>query len=850
MAYLRRINGPTIFCNSTVFSDVDNSSGFTSSITSYASGTSTTAKGSSNNPPTDMFPVLPQAHNFSALGNLQKFQQYIAVELPLALDKQDKEFMLPPSSPPPPTDKGVRRRDVNSVYLNQLLKKIDKTYSPEAWIEKQIFPDSKLPVPFNEPAIRASKELWNAKTFTYARGPVDMDEPRVREWLSNIANNLAVVHNIADGTLERCDRSFDSSTATKGPSGSYMYRRPDISVINRALHHEAMKNQEKRLDWNSIYSFVEVTTKKSPAADLRRQISEKASCLFDVQPQRTFVCALAIYGKPDELFFFLALVDRAGMTSTRPVKIGSYSIFVFMRVVFAFCFANPETLGWDPSMTVDPETYEVTSIAVTGEVNDERTPTVTTRVFDIVKLIHSSPILYSCGTRVWIVKDGRGNFYVLKDSWILEANAVSEIDLTKHINAAIERDPDGCLFQSSCPSYIIGQNCVCSTDTIRGILQDRPPTRHRRRIVTAAIGDPITSFRSKTEFVSVFLDIVNTLEYLSTTAGVIHGDISINNVLINRVWNYKPGHSPSQLCDRAIIKLQTNMNANVGPVIQPPAVPAPVIQSSAVQGPVVQGPAPLVVDTSDSSIDSEGTTKFIESAGMVIDCDFMRFLVGPPSSQTSGTLPFMALEALLAADRGTTFVHTAGHDLECLLNTILTICHYTIGPCGQLRELDPKGPQIQLNKWFSTENWKDLASLKSITLEAYDSHIEGAIPPYWKDFGPFLRRLISVTWDGLPFMEHRNIATHQAYRDILKDALEKYASEEKQTVLGPYAFIPTKKRPFNSEDDQGFQPSKRSRRSKSVGPSQRKVRPRNPKQRYLEHYQDSFEPGQGGSNVK
>src|SRR5271156_7219701 len=118
-------------------------------------------------------------------------------------------------------------------------------------------------------------------------------------------------------------------------------------------------------------------------------------------------------------------------------------------------------------MTIDPETYEVTSIAVTASDTDEPMSNITTRTFDIIKLIHSSPILYSRGTRVWIVKDQQGHFYVLKDSWILQASAVSEIQLIRHVEKTVKQDRDGYLFRSNCPSYIIGQDCICSTDTIR-----------------------------------------------------------------------------------------------------------------------------------------------------------------------------------------------------------------------------------------------------------------------------------------------------------------------------------------------------------------------------------------------
>jgi hypothetical protein len=513
MAYLPHINDPSVLCDSTVFSNPasDSISAFPSSRVSDVSGTSNIPKESSKSArePQDVFPILPQPHNFSALGNPIKFQHYIAVELPLALEKEGG-LPKPLSPSPPPPDK-LRRKNVNSTFLNSLLNKAPKIRGTAEWVERDVFPDFKLPTLFNEGAVRSCPKLWDSKLNTYPRPPVDMTEPKVREWLNNIAHNLAVVHKLADGTLDRSDRGFDSRTAAKGPSGGFMLRRPDICVIDRETQHDATKTQEERLHWRRIYCIIEVTSKKCPLKGLLCQISQKAACIFDVQPQRMFVCALAIFGEPTKLEFVFVLVDRAGMTHTQPTQINSYAVFTFLRTVFAFCFAKPETVGWDPSMTIDSETYEVTSIAVTASENNELTPNITLRTFDIVKLIHSSPILYSRGTRVWIVKDQQGHFYVLKDSWILHASAVSEIELIRHVEKTLKQDVNGYLFQSNCPSYVIGQDCVCSTDTIRGLLSDKPAARHRRRIVTATIGDPITSFRSKKEFVSVFLDIVNSM---------------------------------------------------------------------------------------------------------------------------------------------------------------------------------------------------------------------------------------------------------------------------------------------------------------------------------------------------
>jgi hypothetical protein len=165
------------------------------------------------------------------------------------------------------------------------------------WV-KDVFPDIKLPMPFNVGAVQSCPQLWNSKSLTYPYPPSDMSEPKVREWLNNIAHNLAVVHEITDGTLDQSNCAFDSRTAVKRPSGAFMLCKLDISVIDWETQHDAIKTQEERLHWHRIYCIVEVISKKSLVQD---QISQKAACIFDVQPQRNFVCRLAILGKSTKL---------------------------------------------------------------------------------------------------------------------------------------------------------------------------------------------------------------------------------------------------------------------------------------------------------------------------------------------------------------------------------------------------------------------------------------------------------------------------------------------------------------------------------------------------------------------
>ena len=523
MAYLRYIDDPAIICDSTCFtvSSFDESIvyGPNSSMTGTQNVTFLAPAASASTPPAHIFPTLPEAHNFSVLGNPSKFRKYIDTELPLALaDEAPMSPLAPssPSSPPPPQPlppiSEKLRRSVNSAYINSFLKRPEKVITgPLEWVSRHVFPDTKLPVPFSQDNVSSCEKLWDSKSRTLSRNPTATTEAAVRIWLNHISSNLAATLNLNTGVsgTASADRGFDSRTATKGPAGGYMLRKPDISVINRTILHDS-SHQDQCLRWHNIEAIIEVTA-SAPVKDVVRQISQKAACMFDVQPQRQFACALGIFGECNNLKYIFAVVDRAGITHSDLVSIEGYAALDFLRIVFAFCFASPETLGCDPSMEVNPETGDITHIAVNRV---ERGSTSSTKHrFAVVKPLHSSPILYGRGTRVWIVRDRHGSFYVLKDSWIQRSNTASEIEFIKHIKKVVDEDPDGRFFKHAYPKYYVGQDCVCSTDAIRGLLR-KPPNRIQRRIVTGPIGDPLTSFRSKHEFVGIMLDIVNCMSYV------------------------------------------------------------------------------------------------------------------------------------------------------------------------------------------------------------------------------------------------------------------------------------------------------------------------------------------------
>ena len=142
------------------------------------------------------------------------------------------------------------------------------------------------------------------------------------------------------------------------------------------------------------------------------------------------------------------------------------------------------------------------------------------------------------------------------------------------------------------------------------------------------------------------------MEFLSERGNVIHGDISINNILINHVWEYSVKDSPSRL--RALasgVKTSTTLpegtplvdnthnqdtlvfieaddhndknDNNSMPKLglgSPHGQPGP--SSSIIKGvPIL----PLALALAPVEAGYNGTLEHIEATGMLIDCDFMRY---------------------------------------------------------------------------------------------------------------------------------------------------------------------------------------------------------------------------------
>ena len=251
------------------------------------------------------------------------------------------------------------------------------------------------------------------------------------------------------------------------------------------------------------------------------------------------------------------------------------------------------------------------------------------------------------------------------------------------------------------------------------------------------------------------------LEYLHVECKIVHGDLSVTNIVIFRKPRAHPPGRP------VIVKKNITTSSKPNTTVQ--------VTRSEAEVQAIQA-APLT-----------GVDDSIPVVGVVIDYDYAR-KIGTLMDRTSvrfsldyfilintqfsfilqGTLPFMPLAALDKKKRGK-FTHSPANDLESFLQTVLVIVCFTTGPYAQPR---PVNDHVPTARWFNETDREQLFKDKTIDLMSYESEIEAHITEYWQPFVPYLRRLVALTWPVGKGEIMSSNASHESFKVILKEVLQ------------------------------------------------------------------------------
>lgn len=432
---------------------------------------------------------------------------------------------LAPALPPPVCWSTVTEPDLYKEY-NALLNLYAKNYSDTEsikpvnnklgklvrrdcsidWVYKDLFANKKLPVPFNPDLHESDATLWDDKHYKFVNPPNFADAEGTAEWLNDFGTQLGIFHGLVprdedSGAEQRretqkCeDRVFHFERYNEECSEGHTPQKSTIFVIDSSLQQSYPAGASLR--WPLVKALVAITPHNNQSqSKLIQTLIDDASNMFNSQLHCRYVVGLALWGPGESMQFSVIVVDRAGAICTEPQPIGSYGAIHFSRVVYALTFGDSQLLGADPKVIINPLTGDPQVVMVDGQQ------------FTIITKISASPHLFGRGTRVYIVKDQRGRFHILKDSWILASHDFPEIDYIKNISSKVQSEGLDDRSKYLSPRFVAGENHVNDTNEPKGLCRNGI-ARIRRRIVTGPIGDPITTYRSRVECLQALIDVVD-----------------------------------------------------------------------------------------------------------------------------------------------------------------------------------------------------------------------------------------------------------------------------------------------------------------------------------------------------
>lgn len=174
-------------------------------------------------------------------------------------------------------------------------------------------------------------------------------------------------------------------------------------------------------------------------------------------------------------------------------------------------FGDDADIGLDPSVVIGQD----------GRVKKIR---VDREYFVVKHLIHSVETLIGRATKVWVVsaEDDTDTLYILKDSWIQSSYVESEVLFLKKMSLMQEDRVsmlleerrtmlERCVPKLMCGGDVKIKDVKDCTGRYRVDLAGYPYSqRVHSHIVTSTIGEPLTKFQSKKEFVNVMISLIKS----------------------------------------------------------------------------------------------------------------------------------------------------------------------------------------------------------------------------------------------------------------------------------------------------------------------------------------------------
>jgi protein kinase-like protein len=389
--------------------------------------------------------------------------------------------------------------ELNSSLRQELNRHIIDTDTN--FITSYLFPPSRSPFPINDnflkkisASYKTSEDkqrpaIWNSYLYQPRNFPSQYTEIAIANWLNEIGEALA---HFSGRPIRRV---WSHRNCDKAPDGCNIKRKPDIILVNKD-YLAKLSSANAHSDWNFIQALCEVTSQLKTSSRIIDTINAKSFIMFATQHNRRFVIALSLTGNQT---FRLTVTDHEGQIRHNETALdGKRPTILFFTIISFLMFGDDADIGLDPNIVIGPD----------GRV---KTISVDNKCFVVKKLIHSVETLIGRATKVWIVfdNDAPDTLYILKDSWIQVSHVDSEVSFLKQMSVSTKLE--GRVPKLICGGDVTIESIKDCTGQYRVDLAGYPHSqRVHRRIVTSTIGEPITMFRSKKEFLNVMISLLKS----------------------------------------------------------------------------------------------------------------------------------------------------------------------------------------------------------------------------------------------------------------------------------------------------------------------------------------------------
>lgn len=371
-----------------------------------------------------------------------------------------------------------------------------------------------------------------------------------------------------------CDqRRFCSVFATLPIPDDGFNRKPDGVVIDGNV-------SPSQITWRKVIAVLEYTEQDfTLTASVTSQMHMKSYLILRRQPWRTFVLGISVAKKEFRLHYY----DRSGTIISRPIDIhGDPKKLIDITATLAF--GSRERLGYDPTIYIDDDLLEQQELtnppppstrnALTMDQSAHHGPRQNAQIaigwvvipggkrLDIMGIVWTSDGMVGRGTACYHVRDPATlQDFALKDCWVDKKSVYHETNMLNRLKNIPGVPKVAHSWTVGEEEGDVGENwkALNFAQNTLGVRRKYEPVlpkptllamgncRVHRRILMTPFASPIYAFTSVKELVWSFVTISESKFFglrhcslliliiaheLMTEAGVLHQDISVNNLMI------------------------------------------------------------------------------------------------------------------------------------------------------------------------------------------------------------------------------------------------------------------------------------------------------------------------------